>query len=353
MKFKIEIKRALWLFLCVGLSCFHSFAKKEDGSFHFLNIPYSARVAGVGGENISIVDDDVNRFYANPSLLSTKVHTGLSINYLNYFESANSGSISFAYALDSLNVFGANFLFMSYGKFDGYDEFGTPTGTFSAGDFALNLAYSRYLGAGFRVGVALKPAYSFIEEYNSLALGVDVGATYYNENIDMAVALTFRNFGFRFFGYYDGQDREALPWNLQVGISKRLKHAPFRFSLTFDRLNDWNLDYYRPPISSPLLNDVEEEGKNNNEIKGGDMFFRHLVFGVDLLFSKHFYLSVGYNHRRNREYTLSNSRAPRGFTFGAGFKVYKFSLDAAYAIYGAKGSTFTLSLATALNSFKK
>ena len=52
MKFKIEIKRALWLFLCVGLSCFHSFAKKEDGSFHFLNIPYSARVAGVGGENI-------------------------------------------------------------------------------------------------------------------------------------------------------------------------------------------------------------------------------------------------------------------------------------------------------------
>lgn len=351
MNFKIEIMRILWIVFCLGLSCTYSQAKIDDGSFHFLNIPNSAKVASVGGENISIVDDDVNRFYSNPSLLTSKVHTGLSLSYLNYFEGANSGLLSFAYALDSANVFGANFLFMSYGAFEGYDEFGVPTGQFSAGDFALNLAYARYLGAGFRVGVAFKPAYSFLEEYNSMALGVDVGANYHNEDIDMTVALAFRNFGFRFFGYYDGQEREALPWNLQVGITKRLKHAPFRFSVTFDRLNDWNLDYHRPKETSLLMDDDEE--KNSMEIKGGDMFFRHVVFGVDLLFSKNFYLSVGYNHRRNREYSLSNSRAPRGFSFGAGFKVYKFKLDAAYAIYGAKANTFTLSLATALNSFKK
>jgi hypothetical protein len=338
------------LLFCVCLSCFCSFAKSDNGAFHFLNIPYSARLASIGGENISIIDDDVNRFYTNPSLLTPNVHTGLSINYLNYFESANSGSISFAYAGDSLNVFGANFIFLGYGKFDGYDEFGSPTGEFSAGDFALNLAYARYLGAGFRVGIAMKPVVSFIEEYKSMALGIDVGANYHNEDIDLTVALAFRNFGFRFLGFYEGQEREALPWNLQVGISKRLKHAPFRFSLTFDRLNDWNLDYHRPTISSPMIG---EEIVDGNEIKGGDMFFRHLVLGVDLLFSKNFYLSVAYNHRRNREYSLSNSRAPRGFSFGAGFKVYKFNLDAAYALYGAKGNTFTLSLATALDSFKK
>ena len=73
------------LLFCVCLSCFCSFAKSDNGAFHFLNIPYSARLASIGGENISIIDDDVNRFYTNPSLLTPNVHTGLSINYLNYF----------------------------------------------------------------------------------------------------------------------------------------------------------------------------------------------------------------------------------------------------------------------------
>ena len=171
----------------------------------------------------------------------------------------------------------------------------------------------------------------------------------YNKEKLFSVGLAARNYGVQCVKYYDSDNREILPFNLQVGFSKELAHAPFRFSVTYDRLNDWNLDYYR----QAKRKDVVGEEPDSDKIKGGDMFFRHLIFGVDVLLSKNFYVEMAYNHRRKREFTLAESRGANGFSFGAGLKVYAFSLDLAYSLYAPAANTFTLSLTADLEKFIK
>ncbi len=335
--------KTLICFFLLSLPCL-LWGGTGKGTYRFLNLPYSAKIAGVGGENITMSADHAGQIYNNPSMFTSAMEKSLAATYVNYLSDANGGMFSFTYTKDTLNYFGVNFLFMGYGDLEGYDKSGVATGEFSAADYALNLVYARYLGAHIRVGLAMKPIYSHISSYSSVGLGFDVGMNYNNEELGLCAGFVVRNFGFRFSGYYEDQNTERLPWNMQIGISKRLMHAPFRFSVTYDHLNDWNLDCTR--VADASTGEIKE-------INGADMFFRHVVFGVEILFSKYFHIDAGYNHRRNREYQLSEARGINGFSFGAGFKVYKFNLDAAYAQYAPSGGTFTLSLSTNIDSFKE
>ena len=327
-------------------------AETGNGVYRFLNLPFNAKLAGMGGENVSVQSDDVNQFYTNPALFTPSLKNKISLSYVNYLADANGGMASYSYMLDSLNYFGFNFLFMGYGDLAGYDRYGNEIGEFSAGDFAWNLVYARYLGATIKVGLSMKPVYSHIDTYNSFGLGFDLGANYYKQEWDFSVGFSVRNFGFRFTDYYEDQETERLPWNMQLGVTKGLEHAPFRFSITYDHLNAWSLDYNRPKKKTSLMS-IDEENNDLDEIKFADMLFRHFVFGLEVIIHKNFHIDMAYNHRRNREYTLSEARGINGFSFGAGFKVYKFNLDAAYAQYAPSGGTFTLSLSSSIDSFKK
>lgn len=337
----------------LALSClllpFMVCAESGKGVYRFLNLPYDAKLAGLGGENVSLQAADVNMIYVNPALLSADVHNHISASYLNYLEDANAASVAYSYTPDSLNYFGVSTMFLGYGELQGFDEFGNPTGKFSAGDFCLALSYARYLGANIKLGLSLKPVYSHIEDYSSFGLAVDVGFNFYNKEKNFSVGLAARNYGVQIKTYYDSDQHEELPFDLQLGLTKGLDHAPLRFSVTYDRLNDWNLDYYRQVIKSDLIG----EEPDNDKIKWGDMFFRHLIFGVEALFGKNFYIDVAYNHRRNREYKLPESRGANGFSFGTGLKVYAFNLDFAYSQYAPAANTFTLSLTADIDKFKK
>lgn len=324
-------------------------AEAGKDAYHFLSLPYDAKLAGLGGENVSLQASDVNMLRVNPALLSADVHNKLSVTYLNYIDDVNAASVSYAYTHDSLNFFGVGVSFMGYGELQGYDEFGQPTDEFSAGDFCLDMAYARYLGSNMKLGVAIKPIYSHIEDYSSFGFAVDVGFNYYNPKKQFSVGVAARNYGLQCVKYYDSDRRESLPFNLQLGFTKGLAHAPFRFSVTCDRLNEWDFNYYRQEKRKNVVGEEPDDYK----ISGGDMFFRHLIFGVDVLFSKSFYVEFAYNHRRKREFALPDSRGGNGFSFGAGIKVYAFALDLAYSMYAPAANAFTLSLTTDIEKFKK
>lgn len=324
-------------------------AEAGKGVYHFLNLPYNAKLAGLGGENVSLQAADVNMFLVNPALLSSDIHNKVSVSYLNYIDDANAASAAYSYTMDSLNFFGAGISFLGYGELLEYDEFGNYGGEFSAGDFCLTLSYARYIGANMKLGVSFKTVYSHIEDYSSFGLAVDVGFNYYNREKKFSVGLAARNYGVQCVKYYDSDRREHLPFNLQLGLSKGLSHAPFRFSVTYDRLNDWDLGYYKQVKKK----EVTGEEPDADKISGGDMFFRHLIFGVDILFTKSFYVEAAYNHRRKREFVLSESRGGNGFSFGAGLKVHAFALDLAYSLYAPAANTFTLTLTTDIEKFKR
>lgn len=328
--------------LCAG-------AEAGKGVYRFLDFPYDAKLSGLGGENVSLQASDVNMSYVNPALLSNDVHNQASATFLNYLDDAKAGALSYAYAIDTLNYVAAHLAYMGYGAFQGYDEFGNPTGDFKAGDFCASLEYARYLGHGMRLGLALKPIYSHIEDYASFGLGFDVGFNYYNPDKGFSVGVAARNFGVQCKTYYDTDKRESLPFNLQLGFTQGFKHAPLKISVTYDRLNDWNLDYYREVEMKQIIG----EEATVEKIKGVDMFFRHLIFGLEINIGKAFYIEAAYNHRRKREFALTDARAINGFSFGAGLKVYAFKLDLSLAQYAPAANAFTLTLSTDIEKFRK
>lgn len=338
--------------ITIFFSCFSiaGFCASGESIYKFLTLPNSSGVSALGGANVSLQNKDIGFVYQNPALLSGSVHKNIGVNYVNYISDINYGSITYAQDIDSLSHWSVGVNYLHYGSFDGYTEEEIPTGSFSAGDLCLSAVYSRRLAKNFMAGIAIKPIYSYIESYHSFGLAVDVGANYYLPEHDFSVGLVVKNFGVQFKGYYseDGsQHRESLPWDIQLGITKRLAHAPLRFSVTYVGLNRWNLDYYKQSTSGSFLTDDKDKG-----IGWGDMLLRHFVIGAEFIPSNNFYISAAYNHRRSREFSLENKKSINGFSFGAGFRVYRFSLGFAYAQYAASGNTITISLTASLDSLK-
>ncbi|MBQ5626203.1 MAG: DUF3308 domain-containing protein, partial [Paludibacteraceae bacterium] len=62
------------LFACLVASSSLTAQTKGAGSsvFHFLNLPVSSRLNALGGENVSISDDDISMAFINPALLTAK-----------------------------------------------------------------------------------------------------------------------------------------------------------------------------------------------------------------------------------------------------------------------------------------
>jgi hypothetical protein len=307
--------------------------------FHFLNLPASARLNALGGENVSISDDDISMAFMNPALLTAHTDKVLQLNYAYYLAGTMFGSVMYGHNYKE-NYFAAGIHYLDYGQMAYADEFGNLLGTtFTAKDICVNLMYARQLGPQFRVGATLKPIFSVYEQYNSFALGADIGGHFQTEDSTFQMGLALRNIGWQLKSFYEedyGQHTEMLPLNLELGLNYRLAHAPLRFSLTIHNMQHWNI--------APA----------GEEVKWFDMLFRHTIWAVDIVpRSEKFYLTVSYNHRRQAEMNITNVRSMAGLGLGLGMKIYKFRLGFAMSQYTKSNFTYQVSLSTDINSFLK
>ena len=307
--------------------------------FHFLNLPASARLNALGGENVSISDDDISMAFMNPALLTAHTDKVLQLNYAYYLAGTMFGSVMYGHNYKE-NYFAAGVHYLDYGQMAYADEFGNLLGTtFTAKDICVNLMYARQLGPQFRVGATLKPIFSVYEQYNSFALGADIGGHFQTEDSTFQMGLALRNIGWQLKSFYEedyGQHTEMLPLNLELGLNYRLAHAPLRFSLTIHNMQHWNI--------APA----------GEEVKWFDMLFRHTIWAVDIVpKSEKFYLTVSYNHRRQAEMNITNVRSMAGLGLGLGMKIYKFRLGFAMSQYTKSNFTYQVSLSTDINSFLK
>jgi hypothetical protein len=307
--------------------------------FHFLNLPVSSRLNALGGENVSIADDDISMAFMNPALLTEHTDKVLQLNYAYYLAGTMFGSAMYGHNYEH-NYFGAAIHYLDYGRMAYADENGNLIGgTFTAKDICINLMYARQLGPLFRVGVTLKPIFSVYESYTSFAMGADVGGHFQTADTTLQVGLALRNIGWQLKSFYEedfGQHTEMLPINLELGLTYRLPHAPLRFSMTAHNLQRWNI--------APA----------GEEVKWHDMLFRHTIWSIDIVpKSEKFYLTASYNHRRQAEMTLKDVRSLAGLSFGLGMKLYKFRLGFALSQYTKSNFTYQVSLSTDINSFLK
>ncbi|MDF1574469.1 MAG: type IX secretion system protein PorQ [Bacteroidales bacterium] len=321
--------------------------KGGESTYSFLGLTNSARVAALGGEVVSLKDDDINMVFHNPALLSPGMHSHMSLNYVDYFAGVNYGYASYGYAAGDIGNFAAGMHYVNYGIFERTDELGVSQGTFRASEYALNLVYSRsFLDSALTAGVNLKPIFSSLEQYTSFGLAVDLGVSYFLSSSLTTFGLVFKNVGVQ-LSSYTGR-REALPFEIQAGVTQRLAHAPFRFTVTLQHLERWNLSY-------TLQDEDLSFTGSDNERSGFDHFadnlMRHVVLGTEFLLGRNFHIDVGYNYKRRKEMKVNVHPGMVGFSMGFGFRVSKFHMAFGRSSYHLAGGTNHFSLTANLSEF--
>ncbi len=322
-----------------------------NSTYAFLNLTHSARVASLGGKSVGIPDDDLNLSFHNPSSLHEGMSNHLVMNYVNYFSDINFGYVSYARHYEGIGSFAAGLNYINYGKFTAADAVGNITGEFQAAEYSLNLIWSRSLDSLFRIGVNLKPVYSVLESYTSFGLLADIGITYTNRDQLFSAGFVLRNAGFQIKPYHEGH-REPVPFEVLVGLSQKLRHAPFRFSLVAHNLQKLDLTYKDPSSSPGDFDPITGEPLPENKWeKFGDNLMRHLIFGIEFIPLDNFYLRAGYNYQRRQELKISNKVAMVGFSWGFGLRISKFHLSYGRASYHLAGASNHFSISTDISSF--
>lgn len=320
MKHKILV----FLFFCcslTGWSQHHSFV------YDFLSLPSSSLAASLGGNQIANPEKDLALSLHNPALLSTEYHHQLALGYMNYVADIHVGNAIYTRKINDISSWMTAVRYLDYGHMQGADIHGNSTGDFAARDMAITGGYSFLMNDYLRGGISANFIYSILDEYSSLGMSVDLGLYYFNEDKLFWAGLTLKNLGGQFKAYQDTYER--LPWDVQLGICKKLEHAPFRFSVTTERLWEWGL----------------------TDIKWHEQILRHLILGIEFMPSDAFHVNIGYNVRRRVDLSIEQRNMLSGLSAGCSFSVKQMRIGLAYAKYHLSGNSLSFSFTTPLSIF--
>lgn len=333
--------RVIIFCVIMGVSVSNILAQDGSTAYNFLNVPVSSRVYGLGGHNITIIDDDINLVEQNPALLGPECDKQIGLNYMRYIGGSNFMGLRYGNRATDHSAWAISVQYYGYGKFTGADIDGTITGDFTANDIAFSATYSHDINDYLRGGITLKGLYSKYEIYSAFALCADLGINYYNPDNELSLSLVAKHLGGQLKKFNEDYDR--LPWDIQLGVSKFLGTTPMCLSVTATHLTKWKLPYYtREDVNSTTSELVEKNSFASN-------LFRHLTFAVEYVPSDKFYIGLGYNHKTRTDMATYSRNFVSGFSLGAGIKTKAIGVGVAVAQPHTGATTFmanfTLSLA--------
>ncbi|MCM1107590.1 MAG: type IX secretion system protein PorQ [Clostridium sp.] len=306
-------------------------AQESSSVFNFLKLPASSHAAALGGQNISIIEDDAALIFHNPALLSSVSDKTLNLNFMNYMQGSNTGSAAFVRTVRERGTWAVSSQFAHYGSMKETTAANEIIGSFSAIDWAVNGLYSYTLNDSWAGGATAKMVYSKYGTYTSFAMAVDLGLNYYNEDRDFSFSVVASNLGGQIKAF--GETRDRLPFDLQAGFTIGMAHAPVRVSLTLTDLTRWSSDYYFNPEKDPSF---------------GKILLNHFTIGVDILPTDYLYLAAGFNLRRANEMKAAGSSHGAGLTVGAGLQLSRFKFGLAYGKYHVSAHSLTFNLSYCL-----
>ena len=331
-----------------------------------------ARSAGMGDVGAA-TDPDVNSQYWNPAKYPFNIsRAGVSLNYTPWLRQLVSdidlAYLAGYYRIGDYSAVSASMRYFSLGEVQSND--GSAL-TINPYEMSFDVAYSLMLSEHFSLGAAVRWIYSDLT-YNftddtspGSAFAADLSCYYQNyinigqRECQLGLGMNISNIGSKIT--FGGDNRsEFIPTNLRLGASLMIPIDEFnKFTIAADANkllvptypkrradesevdydNRLQKDYYDVSSISGIFKSFGDAPNGFSE----EMQEIQWSVGAEYTYNDKFSLRAGYHNesenKGNRKY----------FTFGAGFKMSVFSLDAGYVVATAKSNPFDQTLRFSLS----
>lgn len=333
--FDLGMKRHLFIVCLVMWGCLPVFSKTGQSVYPFLELPTSTLAAGLGGQTVSSPENDLMLGFQSPASIRPEMHKQLSLGFMNYISDTKVGQVAYSQRFKSDRVWMAGVRYFDYGHITSADIYGNQTGETFAKDIALSGAYSFLLAENWRGGISADFIYSAMDVYTSVGLGVNLGVTYSNPDKLLWGGFSVSGLGSQFSAY--DETRENLPWDIRLGLTKGLEHAPFRLTATL----------YGSQLDQTYYNNDENKTETVDKLVTAVM--RHVLLGVEILPSDNLLFCVGFNPRRRSDMALEQRDMLTGMSAAFNLKVKKMRIGASFARYHQAGNSLQMTFATSFD----
>ena len=331
-----------------------------------------ARSAGMGDVGAA-TDPDVNSQYWNPAKYPFNIsRAGVSLNYTPWLRQLVSdidlAYLAGYYRIGDYSAVSASMRYFSLGEVQSND--GSAL-TINPYEMSFDVAYSLMLSEHFSLGAAVRWIYSDLTyDYKEdtspgSAFAADLSCYYQNyinigeRECQLGLGMNISNIGSKIT--FGGDNRsEFIPTNLRLGASLMIPIDEFnKFTIAadankllvptypkrradeseVDHDNRLQKDYYDVSSISGIFKSFGDAPNGFSE----EMQEIQWSVGAEYTYNDKFSLRAGYHNesenKGNRKY----------FTFGAGFKMSVFSLDAGYVVATAKSNPLDQTLRFSLS----
>jgi len=312
-------------------------------AFNFLKLSSDPMLTGAGSINSSYITNEVGLTANNPSLLHPAVSGQLLISFSSFLKGVKSYSATGAYYNRKTNtIFGGHINFIDYGSITQTDASGMSYGHFRPIDFVIQLEAARTYLENWSYGVSLKIINSIYNQYKASGIAFDVGILYRDSIHNFSASMLSKNMGFQVKNF--NGENEDLPFDIQVGITKRLQNAPLGISLTAYHINKFNLTY-NDTVFNIENGNLEKHPALNN-------ILNHFVIAGHIYLSKNLEAVVGYNHLRRMELNTGLSgNGLNGFSSGINLSFQNLQVLYARSVYQRNVTLIQIGINIGMNSF--
>ena len=329
-----------------------TFAQVTGGqyAFEYLRMSDAPHVSALGGISIANPENDIALALQNPAMMRPGLHNELELTYNDYYAGIKVMNLQYGYHAPKINTsffFGVQYL--NYGSITQTDDLGNVLCSFHATDYALTLGASHSYLDHWRFGADFKLAHSSLYLGSANAVLADVGINYYDTTSLFDFGATAKNMGVMVKKYTLGLPFEPLPFDLQLGVSKKFKHLPLRLIATLHHLYEWDVRYNNPADLTGTNSLGQSDTVKSKGTYFADKLFRHFIFGAEITFGKHVVLTASYNYLQRKELGLDGQPGLSGFAFGLGINLNKFQVHYGRTYYSVAGPYNELGITMCLN----
>jgi len=321
--------RILFLLFFLAANNVESQTLGGNAVFNFITQPNNAQLAALGSINVSTISNDLGMAFQNPALLRDSMNQQIATSFYSFAEGVKQYGMQAGLHLPRIqsNV-AVGVQFIDYGTLTQTDASGNILGTFRPADYVVQLMFSKSYKEKWWLGLDSKFINSNYGAYRSNGIAFDASVAYYDQENQLQFSVVAKNMGTQLKSYTVSSLKEELPFDLQAGVTKRLKDAPLQFSVTAHHLHRFDIFY-----NDTLFNAQEGDsrfGANNSFQK----IMAHLVFATDIFLTKQFQITAALNLMRRQSLNAYNfSNGLNGFSFGFGVLLNKLHIRYATGFY--------------------